>query len=1501
MLIEASANAWQHGDYTVGWLCALPKEQTAATVMLDETHPSLDNPVNDSNHYTVGSIGGHNIVITCLPLGPLGKHGTISATVVAQQMARTFSNIKTIFLIGIGGGIPANKVRLGDVVVSTPVGVFPGVVQWDLGKTGAGGQFERVGCLNGPPMSVLTALSKLQVDHEIKGSKIPEYLDNVAIKYPKVAGKYLKSKEMEDVLFKSTYAHVEQPPVDSQAEDEEYDEDEDETSCRWCDRSKVVKRKPRDMLIHYGLIASGNQVVKDAALRNDLNQELSGQLLCIEMEAAGLMSNFPCIVIRGICNYADSHKNDDWEQYAAIVAAAFAKELLGYVQPDEVKRERALKDQLDEIMGEISQLQKDVQNIRLRSDKKEDIEILNWLTPHDYGPQQTDLIRRRQKGTGAWFLDSPEFQHWLATPNEILFCPGIPGAGKTIVCATAIDHVLRIYGEDENSAVAYIYFGFKSQNLQSPERILASILKQLCRNYVPDSVKTLYESHKKKGTEPLLEEIFELLVSVAALYSRVFILADAIDECESSNGYRRLFLSQISKLQSLTQMNFLATSRKLPDITTWFEEKQATKLEIFARTEDIKVFVENRLSLIEGAVQYDQGLQEEVKSKISERIDGMFLLVQLRLDSLNNKASPSAVRNALKTQATGTNAYDAAYRDAIETISIEADGTPEVMKALSWIVRAKRQLTTQELGDAIAVETGTKELDRSKIPAIVFLVSKFRGIVTIEQTSGIIRLVHHTAQEFFDRTWMSWFPRADLIIGYSCLTYLLYDDFKAGVCGTTEGLAKRMEEYALYNYAANNWGNHKSVDGSELVLEFFANQGCMSASCEILGGPFEYNEDKTFADISSVHMAAFFGLPKTMGMLLEQGADIETPTSLERTPLSFAAENKQVEMVDFMINKGASLEARDLMGWTSLRWALREKRNPVVGLLTSRGADVNSKDDITHQTPLLSAIFNNDSASVRSLLEHGADLNLEITHKWLSPLWVAVHEMPNEEIIALLLEHGADFEIQLPQPINLLPKILAMALQPSGRYRSLILTIIKMGSLNIKSISPVPMTILEAAISHFPWTDLVKAIVETGVSSEILSGDGKPPLIAAVEIGSQEVVKFLIAKEFDVNAKWNYQTPLHIAARIGDPTFILLLIANGANLEARDDKDRTPLLVAIEHGHEKAALALVAGDAVIEPETTYPCEKPIVSALNAGWVRLVNGLLLRGADSEARTTKGESILQVATKHCDLGLVQYILLSKPPGMDVNEKDADGLTPMHLAIKHSKIPDYGIETVLNLLKLHGANLAARDNSKRAPLHIAAMYGNTRAIKSLIPWGADIHAIASFGRMPLHFAAEYGRMEAVSVLCGFNAWVEAWTSYGCTPLHLAVIWGHPQTVGALVNHGASIEARSWSGQTPLHLAAISPYSARTIPYLGQRWPSPLSSLAIDIPNKKEKTAINLAVQLGNITAISFRREALGNMCKARLYRRSGPPVSDFQIHFRLICGRSQDEKLRLPAQAG
>ncbi|KAI8159048.1 hypothetical protein K4K49_003717 [Colletotrichum sp. SAR 10_70] len=300
----------------------------AAKLMLDEVHKvQVEQDEADHNTYILGVMQGHKVVIACLPKG---VYGTITAATVAKDMLRTFKSIRFGLMVGVGGGAPssAHDIRLGDVVVSIPTDVNGGVIQYDRGKTGKDEEFKRTGSLNAPPTVLLTAVGSVETNHSLGESDIPQFLADAAAKIPKpkIRQKYVYQGEENDCLFYSEYEHVDA-----------------DAGCDDCDAAQTVQREERDdtdPVVHYGNIASGNQVIKHAEARDRLSKELG--VLCFEMEAAGLMQEFPCLVIRGICDYSDSHKNKRWQEYAAATAAAYAKELLSVVPPKRVEKEQPI-------------------------------------------------------------------------------------------------------------------------------------------------------------------------------------------------------------------------------------------------------------------------------------------------------------------------------------------------------------------------------------------------------------------------------------------------------------------------------------------------------------------------------------------------------------------------------------------------------------------------------------------------------------------------------------------------------------------------------------------------------------------------------------------------------------------------------------------------------------------------------------------------------------------------------------------------------------------------------------------------------------------------------------------------------------------------------------------------------------------------------------------------------------------------------------------------------
>lgn len=253
--------------------------------------------------------------------------------------------------------------------------------------------------------------------------------------------------------------------------------------------------------------------------------------------------------------------------------------------------------------------------------------VLDWITPINYALVQNDLIAQRQAGTGQWLLESVEFQTWLESDKEsdkqTLFCPGIPGAGKTILTSTVVDHLCTKFQGDKSTGIAYLYCNFRRRYEQKPEDLIASLLKQLIqeRPCVPDSVRTLHDQHKNKGSRPSLDELSKTLELVLTDFSTFYIVVDALDECQSIDGYRSRFLPHLFSLRTKNKVKLFATSRQIPEIANEFNG--CLSREILATDEDVGTYLDGHISLLPKFVLKSPELKEEIKTQLIKAVEGM--------------------------------------------------------------------------------------------------------------------------------------------------------------------------------------------------------------------------------------------------------------------------------------------------------------------------------------------------------------------------------------------------------------------------------------------------------------------------------------------------------------------------------------------------------------------------------------------------------------------------------------------------------------------------------------------------------------------------------------------------------------------------------------------------------------------------------------------------------------------------------------------------------------
>ncbi|KAJ5364795.1 uncharacterized protein N7496_010508 [Penicillium cataractarum] len=591
------------------------------------------------------------------------------------------------------------------------------------------------------------------------------------------------------------------------------------------------------------------------------------------------------------------------------------------------------------VLGEIKA---NIETIRYNFDRKEDLDIFNWLTPVNYGSPQSDNLRRRQAGTCQWFLDSAEYQTWLNADKETLFCPGIPGAGKTVLTAIVVNDLHNRFQSDTSVGIAYIYCNFRQWTEHNFEHFLATLLKQLIqeRCSLPDSVKTLYHNHSNKQTRPSFSEISQVLHSVSAMYLRLFIIVDALDECQVFDGCQAKLLSEIFSLQNECGANISVTSRYVPEVMRKFEVN--TSIEIRASDHDVRKYLDGNLSQLPAFVTNSPELQEEVKTEIVRAVDGMFLLPQPHLRSLAGKTSPKSLRTSLKALPTGTDAYDLAYEQAIQRIEGQYKEQKELaMKVISWITCAKRPLTTFELQEALAVEFGMSGIDRDNFSPIDLMVSVCAGLVTVDEASCIIRLVHYTTQEYMEQTQKHRFPEAEADITKVCVIYLSFNVFESGFCQTRDEFCDWLELNRLFDYAAQNWGHHAcmlSIEGDEFILEFLQNESKVSACTQaMLASKMDYWND-TETHMTGLHVAAYFGLGLSTAALFDRQYSPSSKDVGDRTPLHYAAENGHQEVVKLLLDKGADANVEDnYRNLTLLHYAVEKGHQGVLKLLLDKG------------------------------------------------------------------------------------------------------------------------------------------------------------------------------------------------------------------------------------------------------------------------------------------------------------------------------------------------------------------------------------------------------------------------------------------------------------------------------------------------------------------------------------------------------------------------------------
>ncbi|KAF6796411.1 hypothetical protein CSOJ01_13193 [Colletotrichum sojae] len=890
--------------YTVGWICALPTEFNAAKAFLDEKHEDTPSVArHDNNSYALGRIGCHNVVLAVLPDG---EYGTTSAAVVAQGMLQSFPNVRIGFMVGIGGGAPSLKhdVRLGDVVVCSRHRGKGGVFQYDFGKLvqNQDVSFEHTDFLDQPPMALRAAVSALKSQYEMEGHQLNANIEKALAKWPRLRKAYARPPSHSDRLYQPDVLH----PISADGCD----------SVCGDSPTHLVHRTEREELddnpaIHYGLIASSNQLMKNATIRDKLAKEKG--VICFEMEAAGLMNHFPCLVIRGICDYSDSHKNKKWQGFAAMTAAAYATDLLRQIPPNKIEAERRISDVLGQLREGLSSIHDAVTATNtavMASRDDQHVEKLHrWLSPADPSTNATRARERRHAGTGRWLLENATFREWEAGKRQHLWLYGLAGCGKTILSTTVLDHL------EETGAYLTLrfFFDFNDTRKQRLEDLLRSLAFQLCHIGAEAGTRlnSLFKSCDEGRRQPDISALTACVGSMLQSSQKVAIIVDAIDECTT----RRELLSWVDGLprsSDISTTKLIVTGRPEAEfqheIPRLFGKSNCKLLSKEAVNADIRCYVDHELcqrpDFMEKKIPHD--LLDQIRSQVGDGADGMFRWAACQLDSLAKCLHPHAIRAALRNLPRDLNET---YQRMLQSIPSELKD--DAIRLLQFLVHAERPLTVLEAVDVIAtvVEEGQREFNAERrllrngdilcyCPSLVSIAEVERHEATVTE----IQLAHFSVKEYLVERSQFNTEMASVAIARTCFTYIRSIDCSFWDIRSTFFLAQYAAEVILKHARLAEVSNETIEDTAT-----FFQETTFQRWASIYQPDKPWKDKPGFPRAQNLYYTCLGGLTKVPRLLIEKGADVNAQGGYYGNALQAASDEGHQEIVQLLLTHRANV------------------------------------------------------------------------------------------------------------------------------------------------------------------------------------------------------------------------------------------------------------------------------------------------------------------------------------------------------------------------------------------------------------------------------------------------------------------------------------------------------------------------------------------------------------------------------------------------------------------
>jgi ankyrin repeat protein/nucleoside phosphorylase len=1183
-----------YADYSVAIVCALDFEMSAVRWMLDRQHQPLPEKEGDRNLYVLGELSGHNVVIACLP----GTQGKSAAAHVAADLERTFPRVQYRLLVGIGGGVPSNKhdIRLGDVVVSMPDGQYGGVVQYDLGKDTEAG-FNLKGSLLPPPRMLTNAVGLMKSDHYAKQNRISEFISEMTRKEPNLSTFYQRPSADSDVLFRSGSQHT-----------------LDRDTCAQSSQSETVQRNPRlssDPKIFYGLIASGDRVLKSAHKRDSIRDKI-GDILCFEMEACGLVTELPYMVIRGISDYADFHKNDQWQPYAAAVAAGCAKELLSYLHVHTTPATLPLDSEEDAIAS-----RRPVGGT-VKFTEEQRRKLLESLEFDQFNARQK-TIKLAHKKTCSWLLRREEYLNWLDVTkikdhHGFLWIKGKPGTGKSTIMNFAHIEAKR---KMKDKIVISFFFNARGTDLErSTIGMYRSLLLQLLQSF-PKLQEVLLSCLETLGmnigtnvehiqfTIDSLKFMFREAIHSFDQHSLVCFI-DALDECSEEEVRNMIsFFQEVDAYgenidESFNNFQVCFSSRHYPHIS--IDQGLSLILEgQEGHNQDIANYVIDKLKIGNSKAAQD------IRDILQEKASGVFMWVVLVVDILNKEYDRGRImglRNRLRDIPSDLHEL---FRDILRRDSNDGD-KDVLLLCIQWVLFARQPLTPEQFYFAMHSGIAPESLcqwDAEEITQDVirrFILDSSKGLAeTTRSKHPTVQFIHESVVDFllkkngFAEIWddigTNFRGLSHERLKACCVTYtnlFAYLPPKRKIPEASTKEAKELRESViqtcpLMEYAISNAFYHSDcAEETGIAQGHFLETFCMPKWI-LLSNVLEKHQIRRHTqDVSLLYLLAELNAPNLVRVHPLVMSYLEIEKERYGTPLFAALAMGNRAVVGAFL--GAHAAQRPSSGHLTELYNLylRDDRSHFkfgrdFSFSKSKGIlfHLIELDDETifqfaldicpdmlegkyykGRTPLAWAVSHEHGTTVKFFLQKvRSNINTRVRNGGV--LFTNEFGKDYDKAIELLLEHSdANTKDRFGRTL------ISYAAQAG--HKAMVTVLLESYEADVNIVDKNGRTPLSHAAAK-GWLRISELLIKR-TNVDIADKTGRTPLSYAAENGHGSTVEQLLEKANPDICNDHGRTPLYYAATYGHDSTVKQLLEK-AKPDICDDLGRTPLSYAAENGH----------------------------------------------------------------------------------------------------------------------------------------------------------------------------------------------------------------------------------------------------------------------------------------------------------------------------------------------